>query len=230
MGPCSSEYGPWTSSKCIPQDLVRNAESSPSRASRINILHFNKISGDSCAQPSLSSTGVGIHPHPHSPGSDTCYHEDSPFLGQEGSDEWKGCGPVGPPEEVGGAPRGAHLLGWMAPTPTPAPGSRRAGRDGGPRRHPASNPRARASRTEPPPPPGDGPLSVLLLPCLLRLRERAGETEAAGASWLVMRQIQQTAATEGVLKTLDPTLITCQPAQPDAAQKLWNKRAISYYF
>lgn len=61
-------------------------------------------------------------------------------------------------------------------------------------------------------------------------RRRAGETEAAGTSQLVMRQIHQTAIAEGVLKMLDPTLITCQPVRPNAAQKLRNKRAISYYF
>jgi hypothetical protein len=45
-----------------------------------------------------------------------------------------------------------------------------------------------------------------------------------------MRQIHQAAAAEGALKMLDPTLITCQPERPNVAQKLWNKRAISYYF
>lgn len=57
-----------------------------------------------------------------------------------------------------------------------------------------------------------------------------GETDAAGASQPVTRQIHQAAAAEGTLKKLDPTLITCQPERPNAAQKLWNKRAISYYF
>lgn len=64
-------------------------------------------------------------------------------------------------------------------------------------------------------------------PCL---RGRAAETGAAGASQPVMRQIHQAAAAEGTLKMLDPTLITCQPERPNVAQKLWNKRAISYYF
>lgn len=87
-----------------------------------------------------------------------------------------------------------------------------------------------AGRTEPLLSPGRCPISFLLVPYLLCLGEQAGETEAAGPSRLVTRQTQQTAAAEGILKTLDPTLITCQAARPDAAQKLWNKRAISYYF
>lgn len=44
-----------------------------------------------------------------------------------------------------------------------------------------------------------------------------------------MRRIRQTGATAGTLKTLDPTLITGPPVGPHAAQKLGNKRAISYY-
>lgn len=38
-----------------------------------------------------------------------------------------------------------------------------------------------------------------------------------------MRQIRQAAAADGELQTLDPPLITCQPARPSATPKAWNK-------
>lgn len=76
--------------------------------------------------------------------------------------------------------------------------------------------------------PSMSPISFLPRP--LCLRWRAGETEAAGAGWLVVKRIQQKAGAEGILRMLDPALINCQPMRANVAQKLWNKRAISYYF
>ena len=73
------------------------------------------------------------------------------------------------------------------------------------------------------------PASFLRLPWPM-FEGAGGEADAAGASQPVTRLIHQAAASEGTLKKLDPTLITCQPERPNAAQKLWNKRAISYYF
>lgn len=128
--------------------------------------------------------------------------------------------------------RGHHLgfryFFWDGSLPASPTLTRRvqgAGRYRGPCHHPASSPGRSDRRTEPLPPrqPPPSPLA----PCL---RGRAAETDAAGASQPVMRQIHQAAAAEGTLKMLDPTLITCQPERPNAAQKLWNTRAISYYF
>lgn len=185
---------------------------------------------------------MGTHPHPHSLPAQLSSAQLNIAMRvplswvKKAVREGKGVAPR-TTEEVGDAPRGhhhsgtqVHLLGGMSPTQHLPLGP---GGQGGMGDHVTAQQailRGQASRTEPLPPPGICPTSLLPLPCLLCLRERAGETEAAGASRLVMRQIYQTAATEGVLETLDPTLITCQPARPDATQKLWNKRAISYYF
>ena len=124
------------------------------------------------------------------------------------------------------------LLGWQ---PACYPHTRRPRDQGpcsyrGPCRHTASDPQRSGQRSRAFAPPGRISHKPPPTPLALRLRGRAGETEAAGTSQLVMRQIHQRAAAEGVLKMLAPTLITCQPGRPNVAQKLWNKRAISYYF
>lgn len=143
-----------------------------------------------------------------------------------------GCGHFRPAEEGGDALEGgitwdagtsSGMAACLCPHPhLPSPGGRRYR---GLCHHPASSPGRSDCRTEPL--PSHQPPPTPLAPCL---RGRAAETDAAGASQPVMRQIHQAAAAEGALKMLDPTLITCQPERPNVAQKLWNKRVISYYF
>lgn len=159
--------------------------------------------------------------------------EGSPFLEGEGGEGWIGCGCLGPTDDVRDAPiqgrRCTFQDGRPPPQPLPLGPEGRRGPETASPPQPALL-RGQSGRTQLLPPPGVCPLNVLPLPGPLCLGRRAGETEAARARRPVTRQIHQTAAAEGALKTLDPTLITCQPARPDAAQKLWNKRAISYYF
>lgn len=164
---------------------------------------------------------------PRAHGSGSPFPWSCCLLGQEVNDRRTGCGHCRPAEEGGDAPGGgitwdAGASSGMAACPhlhphPPGPGGRRS-------RGPC-HPGRPHCRTEPL--PSRQPPPTPLAPCL---RGRAAEADAAGASQPVMRQIHQAAAAEGAFKMLDPTLITCQPERPNVAQKLWNKRAISYYF
>lgn len=132
--------------------------------------------------------------------------------------------PRRPPFRGTGAPAGRAAC----PLPAPHSGVQATCRDWRPCHHPAHGPQRSGQRNRALPP----------LACLPQASSRSpvpvsGSSwgdRGGGPSWLVMRQIQQTAAADGELQTLDPPLITCQPARPSATPKSRNKRPFLIIF
>lgn len=233
MGPCFSECGPGAGSISISWDLVRDAESSPPQASWTSISPVTRSQGI-CVHIQVWETLVwSIGRCPHSPGSAVPWALPSRGARRQWWKErvWllqthrggRRCSQRGPSFRNVGTPAGmATCL-----LPPSCPGAQGACRD-----RKLSPPSKQSSELRPVGqslcfPRAGLPYASSRSPVS---EGQAGKTEAAGPGQLVMRLIHRTATAEGVLKTLDPTLITCQPARPNRAQKLWNKRAISYYF
>ena len=130
-------------------------------------LHFNKISRDSRAQPSLRSAGVGAQSSSSLSLLGSALPGGLPIPGRR---RRRGVDRVRPPQTHGRCTRCSHsgsqvhLPGWTSPTPTSAPGSRGLAGTGDRVTPQPALLRGQSGRTQLPPPPGVCPLNVLPLP------------------------------------------------------------------